>query len=221
MRTASAKPAFLFSVPTHQGRYVYVDRTQGRLGHLSRCRPGVLRPAGSQASRRGMDALGARCGRSHLRRLLRMELRSRCRRIRRPLHRHDRHHHHVHRPVLLHLGDVAGDAPHRRGLFLRPVVDGTLGRIHHRSGREHRIRGDTGRGGVFRLDLCAERVQRPVRFRARPALVVGDLLCDLRRAQHHRDRSDDAVLGGDRRDLAGGSRGVLRAGDSRVRCMPS
>ena len=56
-------------------------------------------------------------------------------------HAGGRHHHHDHvsRPRLLHRRDGAGAAAYRRGLFLRPLGDGAVGRLHHRPLRERRI----------------------------------------------------------------------------------
>ena len=48
------------------------------------------------------------------------------------------------RPRLLHRRNEPGVAAYRRGLFVRPLLDGSVGRLHHRPLRERRIRGDAG-----------------------------------------------------------------------------
>ena len=126
--------------------------------------------------------------------------------LRWPAHRRHRHHGHVLRPVLQHRRDVAGTAAHGRRLLLLSVRDGTLGRIHHRVGREHGIRhhprGRRGRDGIpfarhrFRPDRSRRVVEQP-------GSVGGDLLHHLRRDQHHGHRDHHAVHCGDHR---GGAR---------------
>ena len=119
-----------------------------RLGHLPRSRSGLLREARSATSCGRVVALGARRRGRHLRRLLRLELRPRCRRIRRPPDRDG-----ViiavmyYGLVLLHRRDVAGPPAHGRRLFVRPIGDGPVGRVPHRPRREHGVRHHAGRRG--------------------------------------------------------------------------
>ena len=81
--------------------------------------------------------------------LLRLELRHRRRRLGRPVHRRDHHRDHVSRPDLQSRRNVAGAAAHRRRVFLRAQRDGTVGRLHHRARREHRVHHDARRHRVL------------------------------------------------------------------------
>ena len=127
-------------------------------------------------------------------------------RLRWSAHRRHRHHDHVLRPVLQHRRDVARTSPHGWRLLLLPLRDGTLGRLHHRVGREHGIRHHPrGRRGRDGIPLARHRF-RPDRSRRvveQPCSLVGDLLHHLRRDQHPRHRDHHAVHRGDHR---GGAR---------------
>ena len=187
------------------GQYV---RTEARVGHLPRGRSGLLRQAGF-ASTCGRDvALGARGGGGHLGRVLRLELRPRDRRLRRPPHRRRGHGGHVLRARLLDRRDVSGPPPHRRRLFVRALGDGAVGWLPHRARREHGVRDHAGRGrrrdgsvvaadhgGPVRgrRDLRRRRLAGRYRVVEQLAVLVGRVLRDLRRYQHHRDRGDDEV----------------------------
>ncbi len=176
--------------------------TPSRIGELRGGRRGLLRQAHAQAARGLLVAVVAGGGGRHLGRLLRLEPGARRRRVRRAADRDRGHHDHVLRPVLQHRRDVAGPAPHRRGLLLRPLGHGALGRVHHRTGREHGVRHHPGRGrGGDGLPDARHR-GRAVRHRRltlveQPGDLVGGLLRDLRGDQHHRHRGHDAVHRGD------------------------
>ena len=124
-----------------------------------------------------------------------------------------RHHDHVLRPLLFHRRDVTRPAAHRRRLLVLPIGDGSVGRLHHRVGREHGVR-DHPRGRRRRdgLPLARHRV-RPDRSRRvveQPGGVVGDLLHHLRRDQHPRHRDHHAVHRGDHGAGARDPRVLLR-----------
>ena len=57
-----------------------------------------------------------------------------------------RHGGHVLLPRLLDRRDVAGSPPHRRRVLVRPVGHGPVGRVPHRSRREHGVRDHAGGG---------------------------------------------------------------------------
>ena len=77
----------------------------------------LFRKAQIAPSCRLLVALGARCRRGHLRRLLRLEPRPRRRRLRRPADRRDRHHDHVLRPVLFSIAEMSPALPHTGGAY--------------------------------------------------------------------------------------------------------
>ena len=145
-------------------------------------------------------ALGV--GRRHLRRVLRLELRSGHRRVRRPAHRIRAHGGHVLRPRLLDRRDVPGTPTHGRGILVRTFGDGSVGRVPDGLGREHGVRDHAGRRrrGDRLADAgdhggSVQHHRQPVV--EQPAVLVGGLLHHLRRDQHHRDRGHDAVHGDD------------------------
>src|SRR3989337_336716 len=87
--------------------------------HLPRSRARLLRQAQPPTTRRRVVAVGARRRGRHLRRLLRLELRSRVR-VRRASRRHAGHHGDVPPALLLDRRDVARPRAHRWRILLRP-----------------------------------------------------------------------------------------------------
>ena len=170
---------------------------------------GLLRQAGSAATCRRDVPLGARRRGRHLRRVLRLELRPRtpvdsaaC------LVRRRDHGDHVLRPRVLDRRDVARPPSHGRGLLLRAIGDGSMGRVPHGSRREHGVRhharggrgcdgpadaADRGRSVRGRRHIRGRRIDHRHRLVEQPPVLVGRLLRDLRRYQHHRHRSHDEV----------------------------
>ena len=160
-----------------------------------------------------------------------MELRPRNRRIRGPAGRRRDHGDHVLRPRVLDRRDVARPPSHGRGLLVRAIGDGSLGRIPHRPRGEHGVRdhacggggrdgpadaADRGRSLRGRRQFRRRRIDRRHRLVEQPPVLVGPLLRDLRGDQHHRHRSHDEVH---RRDHGPLSRcpGVLLHRRPRVR----
>ena len=84
---------------------------------------------------------------------------------------------HVLRPRLLDRRDVPGATAYRRRVLVRTVGDGPVGRLPHRSGREHGIRHHAGRGrrrdGPAAGSRSSSDCSTPAGTSTRPGLVVG------------------------------------------------
>ena len=91
--------------------------------------------------------LGARRRGRDLRRLLRLELRPRRRRLRRPPDRDGVIIAVMYYGLCYSIAEMSPALPaHGRRVFVRPFGDGSVGRIPHRPGREHGVRHHAGRG---------------------------------------------------------------------------
>ena len=167
----------------------------------------LLRGARLEASRRRVAAVGARRRRGDLRALLRLEPRSRLRRLGRHAGRHHSHRHHVPRPHLLARRDEPGHAAHGRRLLVRSHRLRPVGRISHRAGRERRVRNDGRRHRVLH-----RHVRRRHRRRAggNAAAVLGGGIRAVRRAELSRRRAVVEVLADHHRIGAAVPRGLLR-----------
>ena len=109
------------------------------------------------------------------------------------------------------IAEMAPALPHTgRGLFLRALGDGTLGRLHHRALRERRIRSHPGGDRLLHRLLHGRHLRDSSEF---PAHMVG---LDVRRVPGAEHRRRGALIPGHAGGDAGGARRARHLLDQRL-----
>jgi hypothetical protein len=135
----------------------HVGSEDGWKRHVPQHRRGLLRKTRAQATRTHLVAVGARCRRSDLGTVLRLESRTRVGGLGRFVRRGVDHLGDVFGALLFARGDVACVAAHRWRVFVRAHDDGAVGWFRHGPRREHRIHHDSGRDRVLHRLVSSTR----------------------------------------------------------------